>query len=161
MEVKQQLIVHRNKVDVSRVLNAYVTRPRGYKTFSMFNSSEHEILPANKQQITDKHSWFSCSEKLSVKFSMLMKMKMPTLVGIFIFISRKNFMAFSYLSAEKISCSAELRWKKKFHNLRARKGSDQSAHQLSLSESSLFSCTMLVPQGICRHKTKTLARLPG
>ena len=27
--------------------------PRGYKTFSMLNSAEHEILPANKQKITD------------------------------------------------------------------------------------------------------------
>ena len=37
---------------------------RGYKTFFMLNSAEHEICPANKSQITDnckffhaKHSW--------------------------------------------------------------------------------------------------------
>ena len=61
-------------------------------------------------------------------------MKMPTVVGIFIFISKENFMlsyenfsanryenakfelllAFSYLLAGKISCSAELSMAKKF-----------------------------------------------
>ena len=35
---------------------------------------------------------FSCSSKLSMKFSLLINMKMPTIVGIFIFISRENFM---------------------------------------------------------------------
>ena len=52
---------------------------------------------------------FSCSTQLSMKFSLLINMKMPTKVGIFIFISREIFMlklAFSYLLAEKISCSA-------------------------------------------------------
>ena len=33
----------------------------------------------------------ACSIQLSMKFSLLMKMKMPTNVGIFIFISRENF----------------------------------------------------------------------
>ena len=37
---------------------------------------------------------FSCSTQLSMKFYLLINMKMPTVVGIFIFISRK------------ISCSA-------------------------------------------------------
>ena len=31
---------------------------------------------------------FSCSTQLSVKFSLLINMKMPTIVGIFIFISK-------------------------------------------------------------------------
>ena len=35
---------------------------------------------------------FSCSTQLSMKFSLLIYMKMPTIVGIFIFISRENFM---------------------------------------------------------------------
>ena len=35
---------------------------------------------------------FSCSTQLSTKFSPLINMKMPTTVGIFIFISRENFM---------------------------------------------------------------------
>ena len=33
-------------------------RPVGYKTFSMLNSAENEILPGNKQQITNKYSGF-------------------------------------------------------------------------------------------------------
>ena len=32
---------------------------------------------------------FSCSTQLSMKFSLLINMKMPTFVGIFIFISRE------------------------------------------------------------------------
>ena len=51
--------------------------PRGYKTFFMLNSAEHEI------------------------FSVI-NMKMPTIVGIFIFISREIFM-FSYVKQEIIS----------------------------------------------------------
>ena len=35
---------------------------------------------------------FSCSTELSMKFSLLINMKMPTIVGIFIFISRENLM---------------------------------------------------------------------
>ena len=34
----------------------------------------------------------SCSTQLSMKISQLINMKMPTIVGIFIFISRENFM---------------------------------------------------------------------
>ena len=36
---------------------------------------------------------FSCSAELSMKFSLLINMKMPTIVGIFIFIIRENFHA--------------------------------------------------------------------
>ena len=35
---------------------------------------------------------FSISMQLSMKFSLLINMKMPTIVGIFIFISREIFM---------------------------------------------------------------------
>ena len=35
---------------------------------------------------------FSCSTQLSMKFSLLINMKMPTIVGIFIFFRRENFM---------------------------------------------------------------------
>ena len=44
---------------------------------------------------------FSCSTQLSMKFSLLIDMKMPTIVGIFIFISRENFML-SYVKQERI-----------------------------------------------------------
>ena len=35
---------------------------------------------------------FSCSTQLSMKFSLLVKLKMPTIVDIFIFISREILM---------------------------------------------------------------------
>ena len=34
------------------------SRPRGYKTFFMLNSAEHEICPANKSQITNNCKFF-------------------------------------------------------------------------------------------------------
>ena len=75
-------------------------QPRGYKTFFMLNSDEHEMFPANKSQITHNCELF-LAKQLSMKISVLINMKMPTIVGIFILI------------AEKISCSAELSMKKK------------------------------------------------
>ena len=59
-----------------------------------------------------------------MKVSLLINMKMPTVVDMFLLISRENFMhenlsvintimlAFSYSLAEKKSCSAELRMNK-------------------------------------------------
>ena len=38
------------------------------------------------------YKFFSCSTQLSMKFSLLINMKMPTIVGIFIFIKREMFM---------------------------------------------------------------------
>ena len=61
----------------------YKLRPRCYKTFFMLNSTEHEICPANKQLHYNK---------LSMKLSLFINMKMPTIVGIFIFISREKNM---------------------------------------------------------------------
>ena len=67
-----------------------------------------------------------------MKFYLLINVKMPTIVGIFTFMSRKNsilnlsepeknlnFLKFSYLSVIEISCSAELSMKF-FYNLGAR-----------------------------------------
>ena len=63
----------------------------GYKTFSMLNSAEHEICSAYKKLDTiTKLS--SCTAELSMKFFLLINIKMPTIVSILIFISRKNFM---------------------------------------------------------------------
>ena len=46
------------------ILSQLAIRPRGYKTFFMLNSAEHEIFPVNKSQVTNnckfflaKHSW--------------------------------------------------------------------------------------------------------
>ena len=50
------------------------TWPRGYKIVFMLNSIEHEIFHANKFQITNNAKFFLA------------------IVGIFIFISRENFM---------------------------------------------------------------------
>ena len=44
---------------------------------------------------------FSCSTQLSMKFSLLINMKMPTIFGIFIFINRENFML-SCISQDRI-----------------------------------------------------------
>ena len=57
--------------------------PRGYKTFFMLNSAEHENFSANKYENANN----SC-----MKISLLINMKMPTIVGIFLFISREIFM---------------------------------------------------------------------
>ena len=45
---------------------------------------------------------FSYSTQLSMKFFLLINIKMPTIVGILIFISRKNFMLNSALQKKKV-----------------------------------------------------------
>ena len=47
---------------------------------------------------------FSYSTQLSMKFFMLINIKMPTVVGILIFISRKNFMLSSALQEKSLNC---------------------------------------------------------
>ena len=65
---------------------------RGYKTFFMLNSDEHEILNAHKYKNIKKFSFFSDSDKPRMLFFLLLNVKMPTIVGIFTFMCRKNFM---------------------------------------------------------------------
>ena len=67
---------------------------------------------------------FSCSAQLNMNFFLLINVKMPTIVGILTFISRKNssiglsepkklnFLIFFYLQAFEISCLIELSMKK-------------------------------------------------
>ena len=69
--------------------------PRGYKTFFMLNSAEHEIVNAHRYKNIKKFS-FLCSYKPKMLFFLPINVKMPTIVGILTFMSRK------------ISCSAEL-----------------------------------------------------
>ena len=69
---------------------------------------------------------FSYSTQLSMKFFLLINVKMPTIVGILTFMNRKiafeaylslkrmNFLIFLYLLAFKISCSAEFEHEKSF-----------------------------------------------
>ena len=61
------------------------TRPRGYKTFFMLNSVEHEILDAHKYKDIKKNSAFVCSYKPRILFSPLINDKMPLT-----FMSRKK-----------------------------------------------------------------------
>ena len=66
-------------------------RLRGYKIFSMLNSLEHDILNAHKYKNIKKLSVFQAQISLECYF-MLITVKMPIIVGILTFISRKNFM---------------------------------------------------------------------
>ena len=76
------------------------TRLRGYKTFFMLNSVEHEILNAYKYKKTSRNLAFLGLDYPRMLFFPLITVKMPTIVGILTFISRK------------ISCSTELSMKK-------------------------------------------------
>ena len=83
--------------------------------------NEHEISNPGPKVI----KLFSCSTQLSMKISLLINMKMPTKVGIFILIA-ENFLRSAIFSKDKfaiinnmgiilagqISCSAELSMKK-------------------------------------------------
>ena len=62
-----------------------------------------------------------------MEFSMLINMKMPTIVGIFVFISRENFML-SWVEHEKsfITSESEISWYYKTHL--------QVFHKFSFSE---------------------------
>ena len=65
---------------------------RGYKTFFMLNSVEHEILNAHKFKNIEKFIFFLDSDKPRMLFFLLINVKMPTIVGILTFMNRKNFM---------------------------------------------------------------------
>ena len=77
-------------VPVSQVVQ--ITRPRGYKTFFVLNSIEHEILNAHKYNNIKKFCFILGSDKPRMLFFLLIYVKMPTVVGILTFMSRKNFM---------------------------------------------------------------------
>ena len=59
------ILFHSELLGQVRGIRHYEARPRGYKTFSMLNSAEHEIYP-------------------------IQNVKMPTIVGILTFISMLN-----------------------------------------------------------------------
>ena len=65
----------------------------------MLNSAKHEILNAHKHKIS-RNAAFLGSYKPRIIFFLLINVKMPKIVGILTFMSRKN------------SCSAELSMKK-------------------------------------------------
>ena len=66
--------------------------PRGYKTFFVLNSGEHEILNAHKYKNINKFGLFKAQLSLECYFSPLIHVKMPTIVGILTFMSGENFM---------------------------------------------------------------------
>ena len=77
-----------------KVLDAFrlQVKAQGYKTFSMLNSIEHEILNAHKCKNIEKFSFFVGSDQPRMPFFLLLNVKMPTVVGILTLMSRKNFM---------------------------------------------------------------------
>ena len=81
-------------------MNNLETRPQGYKTFFVLNSVEHEILHAHKYKNIKKFGFLLGSDKHRMLFFPLINIKMPTIVGILTFMSRKK------------SCSVELSMKK-------------------------------------------------
>ena len=67
------------------------TWPRGYKTFFMLNSAEHEISCARYIKKYKKNQHCLGSDKPRLVFFLLKNVKMPKIVGILTFVSRKNF----------------------------------------------------------------------
>ena len=65
---------------------------RGYKTSFMLNSAEHKISNVHKYKKYQEIQLLSGLDKPKMLFFLLINVKMPTTVGIQIFISRKNFM---------------------------------------------------------------------
>ena len=66
------------------------TWARGYITFFMLNSTEHEISTANKNYPQIK-KYFGLN-LLDAVLIMLINVKMPTIVGILTFMSRINYV---------------------------------------------------------------------
>ena len=58
----------------------------------MLNSVKHKILNAHKGKNIKEFLLFLGSDKPKMLFSPLINVKIPTIVGILTFMSRKNFM---------------------------------------------------------------------
>ena len=58
----------------------------------MLSSVEHKISNAHKYKNIKKFRFCSDSDKSRMLFFLLINVKMPTIVGILTFTSRKNFM---------------------------------------------------------------------
>ena len=58
----------------------------------MLNSAEHEILNAHKYKKSQEIQHFLGSDKLIRLFFLFINVKMPTIVGILTFMSRKKFI---------------------------------------------------------------------
>ena len=66
--------------EVELLMVSYKIWPCGYKTFFMLSSAGPVVIKL-----------FSCSAQLKLKFILLINVKMPTIVGIFTFISGINY----------------------------------------------------------------------
>ena len=75
---------------VQVLVNERAARPRGYKTFFILSSVEHEILNAYKYKNIKKHLLGSFKPRML--FSPPINVKMPTIIGILTFMSRKILM---------------------------------------------------------------------
>ena len=78
-----------------------MTRLRGYKAFFKLNLVELEILNAHKYKKYQEIQHLSGSEKPRMLFFLLINVKMPTIVGILTFMSRKNCWHFNIYEQEK------------------------------------------------------------
>ena len=67
----------------------------------MLNSTEHGISTALKTKIPKKKKKFLALSLSAVVFITLINVKMPTIVGILTFMSRKNFVT-AELSMKKV-----------------------------------------------------------
>ena len=67
------------------------TRP-GPEVIKLFSCSIHEILNAHKYKKYQEIQLFSGSDKPRMLFFMFITVKMPTIVGILTFMSRKKFL---------------------------------------------------------------------
>ena len=68
------------------------TRPRGYKKIFLLNAAKQGILNAHKNKNIKKFNFLSDSDKARMLFFLLINVTMPTVVGIFTCISRKNLL---------------------------------------------------------------------
>ena len=73
------------------ILKTSRVRPRGYKTFFMLNSTEHEFQLLIKLQYRRVVKFLSLSLS-DVVFIMLINDKVPTIVSFLTFMSRINFV---------------------------------------------------------------------
>ena len=83
----------KNRLRKSLKLRAWDPGPRGYKTiFSCSTQLRMKFVQLMKKIKLQQFKLFSCTAELTMNYFLLINIKMPTTVGILIFISRKNFM---------------------------------------------------------------------
>ena len=66
----------------------------------LFTEFTKTVLRLKEKSGSEVIKLFSCSTQLSMKISLLINMKMPTTVGIFIFISRENLCSAMFSKTE-------------------------------------------------------------